>query len=310
VACSASYVACRCGTARAAGIWQDWRAVSQTRGVRNEAAAGMEKRLSTLETTSLDLKSQLIAVMSRALSWESACGLSTDWLDGCSSRVQLWGERNSGTNALQYLMQENFGIQEADFFRFGHKHMFMKRIPAGGVVQAAQSFVPAVVMVREPLEWLLAMHRKPHHANNLVNTTLDEFVHAEWNFPRGNGGGDKDEYSRHILELRSVKLNFLWNTLNSHNSTPFLYVRKEDMAEDLGVRVACALARQLRLCPASPFIRPLDRQVRIGLFCRSLFMNIGVFGRKTGLYKRDLYSTKGISRLYADRIVASDLAAA
>lgn len=192
----------------------------------DDSTARTEKRLAALERPSLELanvKTQLAAVISRALSWESACGLSTEWFERCGREVQLWGERNSGTNALQYLVQQNFGIREIDFSRFGHKHMFMKHNseargtrPSPGIAQAAQSLVPAVVMVREPLEWLLAMHSRPHHANHLENTTLDQFVHSEWNVARGKGGGGHDEYSRDILELRSVKVKYLKRQVFSH----------------------------------------------------------------------------------------------
>ena len=209
---------------------------------------------------------QLSAVMSMALSWRNACGISE--LSGCASRVQLWGERNSGTNALQYLMHLNFGIPHSEFFTFGHKHLFLNETnsdmlsPLGSAVaRGARAGVPAVVIVREPLDWLAAMHKKPHHANHIQNFSLPDFLKSEWRSHTATPRGSV-ELSANILKLRSTKLSLIWTALNEFkNTTPFAYVRYEDLVEDGGVRTMCKLARELRLCPVTPVIRPLDKQV-------------------------------------------------
>jgi hypothetical protein len=243
----------------------DVLSLSSTAGLRS-----LEDRreLDNLKASLEGVKLQLAAVTSTALSWESACGLQVETFSGCASRVQLWGERNSGTNALQYLMQLNFGIPSTSFFRYGHKHMFLNETnthhPNGsGVAQAAQDRVPSVILVREPLAWLDAMHRKPHHSGHMKNVSIADFLKTRWR-SQGQTPGGNNEYFKNILSLRRTKLDLIWQALHldgKRSATPFLYVRFEDLLEDAGVRTLCRLAGQLGLCPITPFLRPLDKQV-------------------------------------------------
>jgi len=229
------------------------------------------QELDTLKVSLAGVKLQLAAVTSTALSWESACGLRPETFRVCASRVQLWGERNSGTNALQFLMQLNFGTPPNSFFRYGHKHLFLNETSAHhpnatGVAQAAQDGVPSVILVREPLAWLDAMHRKPHHSGHMKNTSIADFLKSRWRSQGQTPGGA--EYFKNILALRRTKLDLIWQALHldgKRSATPFLFVRYEDLVEDAGIRTLCRLAKHLGLCPITPFLRPLDKQVEPGM---------------------------------------------
>ena len=63
-------------------------------------------------------------VETKKLTWEHTCGLSDAQLRlNCAEQrnvVQLWGERDSGTDAVEYLLQANFDVDD-NVFQYGFK---------------------------------------------------------------------------------------------------------------------------------------------------------------------------------------------
>lgn len=89
-------------------------------------------------------------------------------------RIQVFGERCSGTNYLENLLKQN--IQDVALCRdFGHKHFFHK----SGVRKAHDCLF--VVIYRNPFDWLRSLHRQPYHAAmELRNISFSEFIRKPW----------------------------------------------------------------------------------------------------------------------------------
>lgn len=139
-------------------------------------------------------------------------------------RVQIYGERNSGTNYLQHLMERNFCNLKITW-QYGWKHF----LPEGPIEQADDCLF--LVIHRNPFDWLRSMHKKPHHAAlHLRELGISEFIRAEWfsvfdessnHFPGEPSYGqemmiDRDHRTgqrfAHLLALRSSKIE-AWNGL-------------------------------------------------------------------------------------------------
>lgn len=87
-------------------------------------------------------------------------------------KVQVLGERCSGTNFTEALLLENLPVHEGH--SFGWKHGF----PA---FLAAAPDTVYVVVYREVFGWLKSMYDKPWHAVPVVAAlTFSEFIRAEW----------------------------------------------------------------------------------------------------------------------------------
>lgn len=87
-------------------------------------------------------------------------------------KVQVLGERCSGTNFTEALLLENLPVHEGH--SFGWKHGF----PA---FLAAAPDTVYVVVYREVFGWLRSMYDKPWHAVPVVAAlTFSEFIRAEW----------------------------------------------------------------------------------------------------------------------------------
>ncbi|RPF71025.1 hypothetical protein [Aurantiacibacter spongiae] len=90
-------------------------------------------------------------------------------------RVQVYGQRCSGTNALISLIEANFpSLQFTE--EFGFKHWFVPDctdIPADVMV---------IAVAREASDWLQSLFRNPWHAHpDLKAMSFADFIRAEWN---------------------------------------------------------------------------------------------------------------------------------
>lgn len=89
-------------------------------------------------------------------------------------RVQVYGHRCSGTNALIKLIEANF--PRLSFTEeFGFKHWLTP------VSIAPPSDVLVVIIARSPGEWLRSLHSKPWHVRpELKKLSFSQFVRAPW----------------------------------------------------------------------------------------------------------------------------------
>ena len=155
-------------------------------------------------------------------------------------RIQIFGERCSGTNYLQHLLEKNL---ESIIIRwnFGWKHFFHE----AGVEEADEHLF--IIIYRNPFDWLRSLNNNPHHAApELRKNTFSDFIRKEWWCiwdEHANKTPDDDIYGTemmferepetgqrfaNVMRLRTAKIRD-WESLREktkHN----IYVRYEDLA--------------------------------------------------------------------------------
>jgi len=89
-------------------------------------------------------------------------------------RIQIYGERCSGTNYLECLISENLkGVQIR--WDFGWKHFF-SNVNAGNAADCL-----FVIIYRNPFDWLSSLHKNPWHAApDLRGLAFSDFIRKEW----------------------------------------------------------------------------------------------------------------------------------
>ena len=88
--------------------------------------------------------------------------------------IQIYGERYSGTNFLQHLLEKNLSDISIDY-KFGWKHFFIN-----GDVENASNFL-FVVIYRDPFDWLRSFHSYPYHAApEIKKARFSQFIRHEW----------------------------------------------------------------------------------------------------------------------------------
>lgn len=162
-------------------------------------------------------------------------------------KFQVFGERRSGTNFLETLIEKNSYLKKV--WLYGWKH----GVPAFPVFPAECLFI---VVVREPIEWIRALYSAPFEADLKVKKrNFQDFIRLEWegrfylkgsNWRRlsyklepGVGAGETLQLDRHpitgkqfsnVMEMRNVKLaghlSFLDRDVNA------VVVRYEDVKAD------------------------------------------------------------------------------
>lgn len=175
-------------------------------------------------------------------------------------RLQIFGERCSGTNYVAQLLRRNlWGLSLTD--EYGWKHGFADR-----VVDAAERCA-FVLVVRDPFDWVRSLQRRPWHAAGpLRGAPMARFLREPWWCEWGRDMELPAEDPRigtemlherdpatgqrfaNVMQLRSGKLRD-WLTL-AHRVRHFVVVRYEDaVADDRGVVAAVAAALQTRRLP-------------------------------------------------------------
>jgi hypothetical protein len=158
------------------------------------------------------------------------------------TRVQLYGERASGTKYLQEVLERNLPDVRVGF-EFGWKHFFHQP----GVESADDCLF--VVIYREPLAWLRSLQRTPWHvAPALRGLPMSEFLRHEWwcvwdedgeVFPGDPRYGaemmierDPETQQRfaNVLHMRTAKIRN-WESLREKTRYHF-YLRFEDLTRD------------------------------------------------------------------------------
>lgn len=233
--------------------------------------------------------------------WAVACGpAAAEHLARCVSspaaaaeRVQLWGERHSGTNAMERLIRTNFRVHNGSMSPHGFKHMFSTNRSDDlarwrrELARSVKRRTPTVVMTREPYRWLLSMHERPHHQPWLRHLPLGAFLRHPWLSPplrlrpgelpveelcRARHSAEAErancELERatpafgSIIEMRTAKLRLLRRELlpagagARADGRRVAWVRQEEL-EDGGVRAACRLLAELGLCPQGEGVWPV-----------------------------------------------------
>lgn len=117
--------------------------------------------------------------------------------DAQTLRIQIFGQRCSGTNALARLLQTNLGkdvLTEA----YGFKHWF---VPDQTLFH---DDVLVLIIARNAFDWLRSLHRQPWHAHpELKALAFGDFIRAPWHsYWDGEFGGIGKTHPMRGSEMR------------------------------------------------------------------------------------------------------------
>lgn len=123
--------------------------------------------------------------------------------------VKVFGERNTGTNYLSELLNLNLAVHELPgtvpypvfmaqkmvpgseellrdlYFRFtfnrnfGWKHTLISDL-ASALEEDAPDDIFFVSITKNPYSWLLSLHRRPYHQEQLTALSFEEFIRTPW----------------------------------------------------------------------------------------------------------------------------------
>ncbi|MEM7208548.1 MAG: sulfotransferase domain-containing protein [Pseudomonadota bacterium] len=191
--------------------------------------------------------------------------------------LKVIGERNTGTNYLDSLLEKNLNVELLDgevpntlgriikgllfreMFRdiyfsvsssrnLGWKHRFA---PDPDEVDAFKTRIARdvhlIILVKNPYSWLLSMHKRPYHQKRSIykkisreKETLNEFLLLPWPTVRRERGRSK--YAN-IVELLNFKLKSYIELAQSSHAT---IVRYEDLLKNPEQEIT-ALRKKLNL---------------------------------------------------------------
>ena len=138
------------------------------------------------------------------------------------NKYVIYGERCSGTNYLQELMEMNFKVKLTN--EFGHKHFF--GFNRRKLLNTNTNNVLFICIVRDITKWLNSLYRTPHHLKHENCLSTDKFLNkpsiSYQRNPKAYNGRDNQgqelqtnrniythEQYKNIYELRHTKIKFL-----------------------------------------------------------------------------------------------------
>lgn len=122
-------------------------------------------------------------------------------------RVQLYGERCSGTKWATKLITHNFNITTGPYLDpYGWKHWFIKDTTFDKIKNDNKTLF--VVIFRNPYQWMKSLHKTPHHLKSIKGKPFIEFIKQSPLISKEIKFDFKEE-SENLLTLRTEKiLNF------------------------------------------------------------------------------------------------------
>jgi hypothetical protein len=173
-------------------------------------------------------------------------------------RIQIFGERCSGTNYLENLITSNFENVEITW-DYGWKHWFPQNINMNN-----HNDCLFLVLFRDPYDYLSSLHNTPHHVDeNLKNLRFSDFIRKEWkcvyddisgipeNDPRVGTemmferNPDTGERFKNVLEMRNYKNKAFLSLEDSvKNYAKFKY---EDLRKDPNILKSLCQDFELKL---------------------------------------------------------------
>lgn len=131
------------------------------------------------------------------------------------TKFTIFGERCSGTNYLEYLIKENFGLQVT--WEYGWKHFFgHKDLESYNTENCL-----FLAIFRNPYDWVNSFYKARYHVPKGEDNSILEFISREWKSVNNSGKEimedrniehPNDPYAN-ICEMRTTKLRYLLNTL-------------------------------------------------------------------------------------------------
>ncbi|MCF8360272.1 MAG: hypothetical protein K9H26_16080 [Prolixibacteraceae bacterium] len=158
------------------------------------------------------------------------------------NRIQLYGERASGTNYLIQLLLKNIpNILHTS--QYGWKHFF----PPNTFPNSDRCLF--LVIYRDPFDWIRSLYLQPHHVHpSLKNISFSDFIRSEWQcvydelanvFPGDEKYGKEMMFERNpkngkrfenVIKLRNAKIRAFETLRNKVKHIE--YIRYEDLANE------------------------------------------------------------------------------
>ena len=157
-------------------------------------------------------------------------------------KLQIFGERCSGTNYLEQLINKNIPSISITT-EYGFKHFF----PKTDVGKSNDCLF--IILYRNPFDWLKSIYRNPWHANaELKALSFSDFIRSKWIcvWDKDAGVSKKDKrYNTEIMfercpvsekrfenliKMRTAKI-LAWETIRDKNSNT-VYIRYEELILD------------------------------------------------------------------------------
>ena len=154
----------------------------------------------------------------------------------------LYGERCSGTNVVERLVEQNFGLHVS--WEYGYKHW-----PEMTTDWSALDG-PIVIVTRNPIGYFSSLFRKPWHApDEIKQLELSEFLRSSWwnvyNEEVGVSSGDPrynqpmereldpetGQRFKNVIQMRTSRLRALRRIFESKD-TGIVHVRFEELQGD------------------------------------------------------------------------------
>jgi hypothetical protein len=90
------------------------------------------------------------------------------------NKIKIYGERNSGTIYLEWLIHKNLVAEVVEGFEFGWKHRIA---PAQDELSdLMKNEILFLCLVKNPYSWLLSMHKRPYQHEILKDINFSEFI--------------------------------------------------------------------------------------------------------------------------------------
>ena len=164
------------------------------------------------------------------------------------SHFKIYGERNSGTNYVQWLFETNFKLEYWRSGALGWKHGMAQ---LDEIRQGDYNHVLFLLVLKNPYSWLLSMHKNPHHATHLKRFPFNRFCLSPWQSyyskPRAPIPGEGFD---NIFKLRSAKVGSQLGVLDAASNA--LLINYEALLADTEGFVTSA-AEQFKLPQSEQF---------------------------------------------------------
>ncbi|MCF8368000.1 MAG: hypothetical protein K9G76_03100 [Bacteroidales bacterium] len=88
--------------------------------------------------------------------------------------VKIYGERNSGTIYLEWLLKKNLEVDLHESFELGWKHRLAPSPEE--LTDDHKKNILFVCLVKNPYSWLLSMHKRPYNHESLRDLSFSDFL--------------------------------------------------------------------------------------------------------------------------------------
>ena len=147
-------------------------------------------------------------------------------------KFTIYGERCSGTNYIENLINMNFNIELT--WEYGWKHFF------GFDNLDNSDDTLFICIIRDPYEWINSLYKNPWHICYNIKNDKDKFINNEfWSYDEEKlilgfyeEYNDRNIYTKerykNIFNLRYTKLNFLLNDMPLKVKN-YIFIKYEDL---------------------------------------------------------------------------------